>query len=370
MSADYARLRLKYHGDPVRMDEILQAECREKTAKKLPRLLGCADFRFPSLAVAEMSTSEAAADYHASLVKPGCTVLDMTAGLGVDAFAMARKGCHVTAVEIEPHTAEVLRHNVKALDLDDAVEVVEANSVEWLMDSDRKFDVIFIDPARRDNTGRHFTLKDCHPDVLKHIELLTLKCDLLVIKASPMINVGELNEYGAETSVVGTTRECKEVLFCLGAGCQAGRVRCVTLGHGEFVVREGVTQKFGTPLPGDILFQPYPAVMKGGGTASIDNAVKLHPFSHLFFAESVPADFPGEAYRIVAIHPFDKRNVKTVATEYPKINVAVRNFPLSAPELVKRLKVKEGGRMMLFGTTSHDGAKLLIVADPITNNNA
>lgn len=76
-------------------------------------------------------------------------------------------------------------------------------------------------------------------------------------------------------------------------------------------------------------------------------------------------DFPGEAYLIESVMPFDRRTVKAFAATYPKINVAVRNFPLSAPELVRRLKIKEGGDMMLFGTTGPDGELLLITARPI-----
>ena len=61
--------------------------------------------------------------------------------------------------------------------------------------------------------------------------------------------------------------------------------------------------------------------------------------------------------------PSSKQTYKDFAKKYPKINVATRNFPLSAPELVKKLKVKEGGDKMVFGVTVSDGDKLLIVTD-------
>ncbi|WP_304589755.1 hypothetical protein [uncultured Duncaniella sp.] len=43
------------------------------------------------------------------------------------------------------------------------------------------------------------------------------------------------------------------------------------------------------------------------------------------------------------------------------MNVATRNFPLSAPQLAAKLKIKEGGDRMIFGTTVPDGSRLLIV---------
>lgn len=365
MSVDFARLRLKYHGDPEKMDDILQAECREKTARKLPGLTGNPGFRFPSLAVAEMSTSEAVADFHATLVNPGSSILDMTAGLGVDAYAMAARGCHVTACEIDPVTATTLRHNVRTLGLENDIEINECDSVRWLKENSVRFDVIFIDPARRDNAGRHFTLKECHPDVTSIMELLKGRCHTLIIKASPMMNPAELRDYGAETIVIGTVRECKEVVYVISPDGRPGRVRCVTLGHGEYQVSPEGEQQYGNPSPGDILLQPYPSVMKGGASATITGVTKLHPFSHLFFSHTPCDDFPGEAYLIESVMPFDRRTVKAFAATYPKINVAVRNFPLSAPELVRRLKIKEGGDMMLFGTTAPDGKRLLITARPI-----
>lgn len=363
MSVDYARLRLKHHGDPEMMDRILQAECRDKCARKLEGILRNEAFRFPSLAVAEMSTSEeVAVMVHAPLVGNGLKVLDMTAGLGIDAFAMASRGCHVTAIEIDPQTADTLRHNVTALRLDDSVEVIEADSTEWLAGTDRHFDCIFIDPARRDGAGRHFTLADCHPDVTSLMPLMLSRADRVIIKASPMLNPGELDSLGAETIVVGTRRECKEMIYIAGRGVSPGRVRCVTTGEGTYTLEPGAVQSFGTPTPGQILLQPFPAVMKGGGASTITSAAKLHPFSHLFFADAVPDGFPGEAYTILDIVPFDRRGIKKITTEHPRINVAVRNFPLTAPELVKRLKVKEGGELQLFGTTLLDGEKIMVIA--------
>ena len=101
MSADYGALRLKAKGDRARLDEILNMECRDKTRSKLARTLQAApDFRFPSLAVAEMATSDAMADIHAGLAGEGGGVADMTFGLGIDAFAFARRASSVTAFDI------------------------------------------------------------------------------------------------------------------------------------------------------------------------------------------------------------------------------------------------------------------------------
>ena len=98
-----------------------------------------------------------------------------------------------------------------------------------------------------------------------------------------------------------------------------------------------------------------------GTLSSRFNLDKLHPNTHLYYSENVIDGFPGCHLEIEEVIPFSKQHVRAFAKKYPKINVATRNFPLSAPELVKKLKVKEGGDMMVFGSTDCDSEKILIV---------
>ncbi len=56
--------------------------------------------------------------------------------------------------------------------------------------------------------------------------------------------------------------------------------------------------------------------------------------------------------------PFNKRCGKAFAGT--KANVAVRNFPLTAEQLKKELKLKDGGDVYLFGTTLSGEKKVLI----------
>jgi len=362
MAVDFAKLRLKHHGDPAKMQEILQMECREKTRRKLPTLSALDGFIFPSLAVAEMSTSEDVAEIHAAMAQDGAVAVDMTAGLGVDAFAMARRGCRVTAFEIDSNTAEALRSNIAMLGLD--IKAVEGDSLEWLADNTAdKVDCIFIDPARRDSKGRHYALKDCHPDVTAIMPRLLERGRRVVVKTSPMVNLNELDAFGAEVAVIGTKTECKEVVFILGENVVAGRVSCITVGNPPYVLDKDREQTYALPSEGMYLLEPSPAVMKAGGEVKMESVNKLHPFSHLYVSEEIPAGFPGEARRIAEIIPFDKKNIRSLRERWPKVNVCSRNFPLSAPDLAKRLKITEGGTAKLYGTTLKDGQLTMIIAE-------
>lgn len=378
---DFNKLRLKHHGCPEKLWEILQEECRYKTAKKLPETLKNPEFTFPSLAVAEMATSDAVAKVHANMINDGDTVLDMTCGLGIDSFHLASKAGNVTAIEIDPESYRAAIHNAKALNLNN-ISIVEGDSVAWLDANNETFDVIFIDPARRDSAGRYFALKDCQPDVTTAFPLLLSRCDKLIIKCSPMLSIDAAKkELGVDCDIVviGTPKECKEVVFVIDGNRSANintetaskkAVRCVTIGHDEFLFypddEKDMNVEYSTPEKGGYIYEAYPAVMKGGGYRTLANRFglyKLHPNTHLYYSEKDIAGFPGEKFNILEILPSSKQTYKDFAKKYPKINVATRNFPLSAPELVKKLKVKEGGDKMVFGVTVSDGDKLLIVTD-------
>lgn len=374
MGTDFNKLRLKYHGDREKMSEILQMECRSKCDKKLPDTLSHAGFMFPSLALAEMSTSDAVADIHASLIDKDDSVLDMTAGLGIDTFHFAQKGCHVTAIELSHEAVTALEHNAKVLELQDRVEVIESDSIYWLQaNEDIGFDTIFIDPARRDSSGRHVTLSQCSPDVTHYLPLLLRHARNVIIKMSPMIDIAaakkELGIDYCEIIVIGTTKECKEVMFRIGddsSKMKKDTLRCITVGNGEYIPSGLNDRQYSLPEIGGCLLLPYPAVMKGCG-GLVDSFKKLHPSTHIYYGEEYAYDFPGQNFRILDIVPFNKREIKSLKSRYPKLNVVARNFPLSAPELVKRLEIKEGGEKTLFAVTIHDGSKILIITESAKN---
>ena len=100
---------------------------------------------FPDSLAYEQSSHEAVAMFHSPLAGSSHSVLDMTAGTGIDAMAFANKCASVTACEINATKADVLAHNSQASGLDNFT-VLNADSVEWLKSNDTRFNTIFIDP--------------------------------------------------------------------------------------------------------------------------------------------------------------------------------------------------------------------------------
>lgn len=111
---DINKLLLRYHGKtlPYSLDfAVDQIVARRKTYSKLPSFVCFRKFLFPDLISSEQASDERVAEYHAALAGSGKKILDMTAGLGIDAMSMAMRGNDVTACDIDPNKIDALHHN-------------------------------------------------------------------------------------------------------------------------------------------------------------------------------------------------------------------------------------------------------------------
>lgn len=368
--ADAAQLRLKHHGDEHATWLVMQLECRRKAASKLPATLANKRFVFPTSLSAEQCTSEAVATIHARFLKQAGTVLDMTCGLGVDAFCASRVSSEVTAIDIDQAVAEAAKVNAATMGLDN-IEVINADSIEWLGNNDRRFDTIFIDPARRGEGGKRlFALADCKPDVIENLELLKSRCDTLLIKASPMLDITVVTkEAGPDCDIIiiGTADECKELVVKLPG---TGLITAITTGNEKpftFTRDEESTARTACSIPsvGSFLYEPFPAMIKAGSFKTIAKRLeveKLDPNVHLYHSKTSVADFPGHEFRIIDIIPFSKKAIKEVATRYQKISVTTKNFKMTAARLSAQLKNRESSTTRLFAVTACDQT-LMIIAE-------
>lgn len=374
---DPARLRLRYGRE--RETDILQIDCRRRFAAKIAGVIAADPrFVFPTALSGEQSTSERLAAFHASLIPSGARVADLTAGLGIDVMAFASVASSVTAVERDATVAAALRHNTRNMP---GVTVVNADCRDFVAGAEPGFDVIFIDPARRDiSGGRTYALADCSPDVTAMMPSLTHLAPRVIIKASPMLDIAHTVASLPSVACVialGTPTECKELDVMVEAGAAGGdpEIRAVTVFRdgGESVFRftrgeeAAASVSYGVPAVGDCVFDPYPAVMKAGGMkllAARFGLSKLAPNTHLWHGAAVPDGFPGHAFRVTEVQPFASRVIRRYASAHPRVGVTARNFDMSADALRGRLGVKDGpGR--LFAVSDAAGARWLLTAEPL-----
>ena len=173
----------------------------------------------------------------------GETALDLTCGLGCDAYALSRSFRRVVTVERDALLADIARYNFSLLGCGN-IEVVCADSAEYVERLSGRFDMVYIDPARRDTGRRVFLLQDCSPDVTAMASRLVELSDRVVIKASPLFDVDEaerlLSVYGmVDTNTVSVCGECKETIVELMPRSDGtGSSRSVT------VISHGTTERY------------------------------------------------------------------------------------------------------------------------------
>lgn len=339
-----------------------QEEGKRLSASKLPAWNNIDGIIYPARISMEQCSSLATAAYKASLVS-GESLIDLTGGFGVDCATISQGFERSTYIERQARLCEIAKHNFELMGLD--IAVVNSDCKEYIEDMP-KFSTIFIDPARRDSKGgKVVSISDCEPDICAIKQKLIEKCDNLLVKLSPMLDITKALEALPETSeihVVSVGNECKELLFLIDGRDGNPTIRCVNLPSDEtfvFTLEMEQTATITVSMPSIYLYEPNSAIMKAGAFKSVAtqfNLAKLHPNSHLYTSDRYVDNFPGRKFRIEGITGAHRNDMKGIE----KANIAVRNFPASVDELRRKLKIKDGGDTYLFATTLCDGSHRII----------
>jgi len=385
---DVAQLALHPSKDPqVDMAVALQQIAgRQKAKEKLPEWYATEGILYPKKVSMEQCSSSQTADYKASLVK-GESFADFSGGFGVDTAAFAKKFTKGWYVEPQEELCELFQQNCKTLVINN-VNILNGPMEEHLGDIGR-VDLIYLDPSRRDTHGRRVvSLADCTPNLLEWKSDLLSRCNTLMVKMSPMIDIFQTLRDLPETyavHVVAVEGECKEVLFLLtqddisanGMCRDAARrvsttdpiIIAVDINKTATTCVETTLETERTTPPciatelGSNLYEPNAAVMKAGLFNALSQqyqVAKLAKSTNLFTANDLREDFPGRVFRIEAVHEFHPRKTAKELSPLANASIAVRNFPLSAEELRKLLRIKDGNAGYLFGCTLADGRKVVL----------
>ena len=370
---DVRRLALGGKVEGVDMSMALQQIAGWQTArKKLPSWAAVDGIIYPPHLNMEQCSSEQTARYKGglSLSEKG-TFVDLTGGFGVDFSFMSCSFKKRIYVERSSGLCEMARHNFQVLGLE--AEVVNGDAEEYLRKMSHA-DVIFLDPARRDEHGcRTYGIEDCTPNVLELMPLLQEKADILILKLSPMLDwqkaVKDLGKGVHEVHIVSVDNECKELLLVVRQQpCTVLKVVCVNNDDiFEFSPSACSTVKQ-KPLAMSCLYEPNASIMKAGCFAQVEErfgVCQLSVNSHLFISSHEVRDFPGRRFHIEAVTSMNKQELKAVLQGIERANIAVRNFPLTAEVLRKKLKIKDGGDLFIFGTTLPDNTHKLFICRKI-----
>ena len=348
------------------------------------------------------------------------SMTDLTGGFGVDFSFTSCAFASATYVERNAQLYSMVEHNLPLLGIDNA-KVVCADAVDYLSTLDMQT-MIFLDPARRDQHGaKTVMLADCTPDVVQLLPQLLKKSRFTMLKLSPMLDwhkaVEDLQGKVREVHIVSVGGECKELLLVLSEEMESElKVFCADLeaggGSGEAGLSGGssgsscsslssepssprtpsspsapsspstpslsaslfvYTPGSSRPAPNSklktqnskFLHEPNASIMKAGCFDELAAAYGVSPVSrnsHLFLSAEPVDGFPGRSFSIERVTTLNKRELRQALAGIEKANIATRNFPLSVAELRKRLKLKDGGDVYIFATTTAEDEHLLLIS--------
>lgn len=377
LNDDVHELALKHSNAKVDMALALrQIEARQLLRKKVPSWSANSELLFPSHLSIEQCSSEASANYKASLMK-GESFADLTGGLGIDCYYISQNFQHSDYIEHNPELCALARHNYEVLGA--KTMVVHNDSAEVFLNQCEPLDCLFIDPARRDVHGRKVvSVSDCTPNVVDLQDLMLRKAKRVMVKLSPMLDISQaLKElrHVKEIHVVAVSNECKELLFIMEpAFDDEPTYTCVNLQTNQSSVQftqeeEKVATLQLAKEPIRYLYEPNAALMKGGCFKLLSqrfDVQKLHRNSHLYTSEKLIENFPGRIFEINDWAIYGKK-AKALLDGIDKASIAVRNFPMTVAELRKKLKIGDGDKVFLFATTMSNERFIILKTTPLTN---
>ena len=407
---------------PYALDQI---KGWQTARRKLPTWAACDGIVYPPHLSMEQCSSEPTAQYKLNLamewarrVDHASSMTDLTGGFGVDFSFTSCAFASATYVERNAQLCSMVEHNLPLLGIDNA-KVVCADAIDYLSTLDMQT-MIFLDPARRDQYGaKTVMLADCTPDVVQLLPQLLKKSRFTMLKLSPMLDwhkaVEDLQGTVREVHIVSVGGECKELLLVLSEEMESElKVFCADLEAGGSSLSSGSSSSSCSSLssepsfprtpsspsapsapshpstpshaslfvytPGSLrpapnsklktqnskfLHEPNASIMKAGCFDELAAAYGVSPVSrnsHLFLSAEPVDGFPGRIFSIERVTTLNKRELRQALAGIEKANIATRNFPLSVAELRKRLKLKDGGDVYIFATTTAEDEHLLLIS--------
>lgn len=368
IKSDPSRISLKKSPFPeISSAELAsQISAKNKSEKKLPTWFKTPGIYYPSPLSIEQTSSEITASYKNSLAS-GKLLVDITAGFGVDAFYFSKKFEKVICVERQEYLSKICADNAKTLGAQN-IETAQGDGLEFLESTSEKIDLIYVDPARRNSSGKVFKLIDCEPNIIENLDLLFDKSDTILVKTSPLLDIkaglSELSNV-KEIHIVSVRNECKELLWLLKKDYDGDALlKVVTLNEQqkEFVVKKSTKENLFAPMAVNsfsYVYEPDVALLKSGAfneIAEYYGLSKLERDSHLYYSSKLDSSFPGRIFKLNRIISANLlKNLNDL-----EANVLVRNYPDTAERLVKKYKIKPSEKkFLLFTKTELEGLIIL-----------
>jgi len=311
-----------------------------------------ADRLFFDREAAEQATSEAVGRHTAARFAGVTRIADLGCGAGADALALAEHA-PVLAVDLDAGRAAMASANGAARGLPIETQVADVRDVDR---DGAGVDAAWVDPARRDSSGRVLDPERWSPPLSEAIRIAR-GVPRAGIKVAPGINLA-LVPSDAEVEFISLGGRLVEAVIWLGAAVTAPR-RATVLPEG--VTLGGTPDTGATPLrePGRYLYDLDPSVGRAGLVdvlaPTLDAWLLASGVGYLSGDDAHDTPF-ARRFRIVEWFPFAERRLLEAcrAAGAARVEVMRRASPIETNDLEGRLNRDlpgGSGRVMTIALT-------------------
>ena len=305
---------------------------------------------------AEQCSSEAMANYKAQLFAPFSSVLDLSFGTGIDAFAFATEAKNVKSIEIEDQRFELGKANISKRNFEN-ISLLKGDGILYLKESGKRYDIIYSDPDRRTEAdSRMKGWMELNPSVQETIRYSMGKCDKLILKLSPLLELKDflqLNPLCNELHFISLNHEMKEVLAVFNKMPNKVEVNVHEIGKngGQFCFdQEDIQHKKSNSSEADFIYQLWPGFSASRTLGKVSDQLGLNLLgnSETLCCSKSYIKVPGKAYKVISSCGY--KELKTTLDKFDITEAAIhsRSVRLKPEVLRKRLKLKESDRYEIF----------------------
>lgn len=354
----------------VREKELLiQIALRQKIKNKLPTWYAHTELYMPPMLNMAQASSEATAKFKATLMH-GKNYIDLTLGMGIDSYYMAKNFDTAYGIELDNNMATITAHNYSIMGLNNFSIAKGIRAEDFLQEIKTTFDWIYIDPSRRDdNKKKVFFPQDCKPNINNILNDLLLQGAQTLIKLSPLTDIPYLLNTWQHINniyVIEYQNECKELLVHINKNNhKEAEIKAIILDKEITMaytpsIQNALSINYSEPL--QYIYEPSAAIIKSGAFGILSCLYPIMPLAaqtHLFTSHTFVPNFPGRIFLLQKIIKPKKKEILQAINDN-KAHVTIRNFPDTVAAIRKKWNLKEGGENYLFVTTLNNKKKVVL----------
>ncbi len=365
-----------------------QLKYLQRAKEKLPTFYEVAAI-IPPLSYEQCSSEKAAESKNLR----GKTCLDLTCGLGIDSLYFSKQFEKVTAIEKDFVLSEITKYNFHLLNINN-LEIINTSAEDFLQNYEGEaFEVIYLDPSRRDDKGgKVFLPQDCSPNLREILPILHQKGKKIVVKFSPLYDISAAQKDFPAISaiqVLSIENECKEMVLIFEEKKKPFEVEIVCCRKNAFFRfyftqmnadltadsrrKEKITLAYLLLVPAFFLYEPDVAFYKARLTTALfstyyaDCQGFLSHETGFFFSTEKITDFVGRTFQVLEVWEYQPKKIKALLAKKKtyQANIIQRNFPFSVENIRKSLSLKEGGTYCMI-CTQIEGATYVFYGERIS----